>query len=1169
MASPAARNVRKRMAALVLAAASACTASSPEVVATTGPPAPSSIVADLGGGPPPRTTSPPVPSAREAGQLPACPPGGLVGYPEPQPIAGTPAGPLEIVGQWGGATRAVAVVGSRVYTGVGSTLVTVDAVDPADPREVGVSSALGGAVEDVTLADGRAFVAAGAAGLYVLDPASADLKVVAHVPLPGYSTSVAVSGRHAFVAAGTRGLRIVALDGAAREVAAIDDGTFASAVAVEGATAFLAAGLGGLVVIDVGEPEHPRLLAAVPSAGFAYGVAVRDRTVYIADAWEGIAVVDVGERDAPRLVDQVDLPGWAFDVTTSGKELVVAAGLGGVRLFDLTDAHRPSATQAISFAASHIASTALADGLILAADLRHGLHVIERSPALGSVGLFAPLGFADGIAVAGDRAYVAAGDTGLRILDIADRAAPRELAAFDAPGFTQTVSVADGHAMVTSFTRELFVIDARDPLQLTGAKYDFELGTTRNTIVHGTTLLMANEWGLRMFDVSDPGRICELSFMNIQDAGGAGGSLETFSSTGVAAIGSMAYLVGGGSGGIRAIDISDPRRPTQMGEHPGQFEDVVALDGATVAVIGGSPDDGRVWLRTFDVTDPRRMREIGAFELPALSAGWGPFLARSGRALFVSAGRTLIVFDLVEGAPPRHAASVPMPSGVSALAADESHVYAATEAAGVTILRFGPAARSSGGAQPAQRARYRTPPLEGELESAVADGPPSPTEGPPGQTYVVTSTADGGPGSLRDRLGNATAGDVIRFDPTVFRPSQPATIAVQTALPDLSAGRVTIDASDAGVILEGEATPPGTDGLLLRSDGNVVKGLQILGFPSSGIRIVDGHGNTIGGDRSRGRGPSGEGNVISGNGASGITTDESHQRAYRPHVPGNVIVGNYIGFDAGGIRVIGNGGDGVQLTGANDRLGGPEPWERNVIVGSALSEVASDAAFSRVVGNYIGTDPAGRRSVSTTGHWAVQMGAGYARVEGNVIAGSRAGIWMEGPQSGREIVGNIIGFDATGTVEIAQGGIAFVEGYSRIGGVTPEDRNLIAGYVLSGGAQSRDVFILGNWLGVNAGGRRNAEGRGEVEVVGARHIVAANTVVGRGIRLSGGSSDNLVVANNVAADPTGRIALEGDGIRVTASDRNAVQLNVIGSREGVIVEGGSADNTIRDNVILR
>ncbi|NIN64895.1 MAG: hypothetical protein GTO63_09375 [Anaerolineae bacterium] len=153
------------------------------------------------------------------------------------------------------------------------------------------------------------------------------------------------------------------------------------------------------------------------------------------------------------------------------------------------------------------------------------------------------------------------------------------------------------------------------------------------------------------------------------------------------------------------------------------------------------------------------------------------------------------------------------------------------------------------------------------LTVALRAPAPAALTAPQPQSIVVTSSADSGPGSFREALTQAPAGTHITFDAGVFPPDSPATVFVLSPLPELTQGQVTIDASDAGVILDGSQMPLGEwgSGLTISSSGNVIRGLQILHFPAGGLSIERGaQHNFIGGDRTKGAGPTGQGNVISG-----------------------------------------------------------------------------------------------------------------------------------------------------------------------------------------------------------------------------------------------------------------------------------------------------------------
>lgn len=213
----------------------------------------------------------------------------------------------------------------------------------------------------------------------------------------------------------------------------------------------------------------------------------------------------------------------------------------------------------------------------------------------------------------------------------------------------------------------------------------------------------------------------------------------------------------------------------------------------------------------------------------------------------------------------------------------------------------------------------------------------------------VTSTAYDGPGTLRRALWQAISGTTIIFDPAVFPPTSPQTIIVTRTLQFWTNG-VTVDASNAGVILDGSQAGPSINGLELYYDRCILQGLTIRNFPSSGIQIAPGADeNTIGGDRNAGAGPNGQGNLIVGNEVDGIKIQGSRNR----------VQGNLIGVERAGQSGAGNAAYGVSLTnGASDNVIGSAAAQRgNIISGNGQHGVyigGGGAAGNQVIGNLIG-----------------------------------------------------------------------------------------------------------------------------------------------------------------------------------------------------------------------
>jgi len=113
------------------------------------------------------------------------------------------------------------------------------------------------------------------------------------------------------------------------------------------------------------------------------------------------------------------------------------------------------------------------------------------------------------------------------------------------------------------------------------------------------------------------------------------------------------------------------------------------------------------------------------------------------------------------------------------------------------------------------------------------------------KTIIVTNEVDGGPGTLRWALANSVVSDTILFDTDTFSPTNPVTIVLSSALPVIITDGLTIDGSEAGVILDGHRLTTG-DGLEIKdARGVTVQGLQIVDFPEDGVKIWSGATQTL------------------------------------------------------------------------------------------------------------------------------------------------------------------------------------------------------------------------------------------------------------------------------------------------------------------------------------
>jgi len=147
------------------------------------------------------------------------------------------------------------------------------------------------------------------------------------------------------------------------------------------------------------------------------------------------------------------------------------------------------------------------------------------------------------------------------------------------------------------------------------------------------------------------------------------------------------------------------------------------------------------------------------------------------------------------------------------------------------------------------------------------------------------------------------------------------------------------------------------------STGNAVEG-NYIGVNAGGstalgngvgVQISDASENFIGGTVNGAR------NIISGNSGDGVVIDFDPLIGTASD---NRVVGNYIGMNASGTGALANGGDGVQIGQPNTFIGGSNVNARNVISansqnGIRIVDIGATSSDNRIQGNYIGVDANG------------------------------------------------------------------------------------------------------------------------------------------------------------------------------------------------------------------
>lgn len=456
-----------------------------------------------------------------------------------------------------------------------------------------------------------------------------------------------------------------------------------------------------LLAIDVADAARPREVGMVEvsmGSGYSYayprGLRRVGRHVVVFSDWQlsmgpwggfasagRIDVVDAADPARMRRVegvgDWIGHAGWS-DVsrTPAGSGRVLLAGGREVRVVDLADPLRPviGAPAALLDVAAADIAFASPDGRPFVLDAWGKLYGLDfTGPTEVRVVAAAPTSRrATGVAVAGDRAYVAYDGAGLDVLDVVDAAAPRRLGSAALPGARLAgVAVAGTTAYVAAGDAGVAVVDvADDAAPVVRARVDTP-GDAARVAVDGPRLYVAEgDAGLSVIDIADPAAPRLMATVALP-----GRALDVVSA------GGRAY-VAGGFDGLWAVDASDPTAPAV---------ETIAGTGQTTAL---AVDGARLYAATFygltvaDAADPGTFLGHADSDVVGCCLGWPTAVAaRGGFAFVVGEDAALHVLDARDPAHIAGAGRAPLPAPARGIALAGDHALAANWQWGLRAVR--------------------------------------------------------------------------------------------------------------------------------------------------------------------------------------------------------------------------------------------------------------------------------------------------------------------------------------------------------------------------------------------------------------------------------------------------------------------------------------------------
>lgn len=161
----------------------------------------------------------------------------------------------------------------------------------------------------------------------------------------GSANDIFVEGDLAFVAAGEAGLHMLDVSDrdAPRLIATLETPSNANGVDVRDGLAAVADGDSGILIVDVSDPTSPVTLGELALAGRALDVVFHQQYALVASDAAGLQIVDVGDPDSPTWVGVQGLPGSSHQVECWGAAnlAVVTARGEGLHVVDVSDPTSP------------------------------------------------------------------------------------------------------------------------------------------------------------------------------------------------------------------------------------------------------------------------------------------------------------------------------------------------------------------------------------------------------------------------------------------------------------------------------------------------------------------------------------------------------------------------------------------------------------------------------------------------------------------------------------------------------------------------------------------------------------------------------------------------------------------------------------------------------------
>jgi hypothetical protein len=465
--------------------------------------------------------------------------------------------------------------------------------------------------------EGRYAYVTGEWGLEIFDisQTSGVPRHIGEIPTPGTAENISVQNGYAYVAAGEAGMQIIDVRQPKNPLflTSYRDGlTYVHKIQVIGDYAYLADLSEGLQILDISDLGNPHLVGNYKPKGKTFALHVSGQYAYTTDNEQGFQILDISDRKSPKLVGSADIAG--YDIVTSDGYAYLA--YGNLAILDIRNPIAPQIIAEDIQTPGQVVSVQWQNDYIYAADLEGGLAILDvsdvRNPRV--IGRQNTAGQAFDVAIQGDYAYIADGYGGLQTIDISIPNHTQWVSQYDASGFAYAVDVyeepalskAKGYAYIADGEGGLRIVDVSDPSAAT-LKSQFRIPSSAYDVdVHdGYAYVAAGEAGLLVIDIRNSDAPPPSPLVH---RGETVAQIQTPNlAWGITISENYAYLA---ADELWVVDISNPENPKTIAVHQIEgyaYKTRIAGNHAYVAALDGG-------IQILDITQPEKLNIIGHYD---------------------------------------------------------------------------------------------------------------------------------------------------------------------------------------------------------------------------------------------------------------------------------------------------------------------------------------------------------------------------------------------------------------------------------------------------------------------------------------------------------------------------------------------------------------------------